>query len=64
MPCASVGVATMSPERDSSHDLVVRIADRALYIAKEQGRNRYAVLDEGDFGEATTVLVARELRAG
>jgi len=60
----SVGVATMSPERDSSHDLVVRIADRALYIAKEQGRNRYAVLDEGDFGEATTVLVARELRAG
>ncbi|MGD9599159.1 MAG: diguanylate cyclase [Steroidobacteraceae bacterium] len=60
----SVGVATMSPERDSSHDLVVRIADRALYIAKEQGRNRYAVLDEGDFGEATTVLVARELQAG
>ncbi|MBV6416641.1 MAG: hypothetical protein CMLOHMNK_01249 [Steroidobacteraceae bacterium] len=59
----SIGVATMVPQRGSSHDRVVRIADRALYIAKEQGRNRHAVLDESDFGEATSVLTARELRA-
>jgi len=58
----SIGVAAMRPERDSSHDLIVRIADRALYLAKEQGRNRHAVLDEDDLGEATVVLAARELR--
>ncbi len=58
----SIGVASMRPERDSSHDLIVRIADRALYLAKEQGRNRHAVLDEADLGEATVVLAARELR--
>jgi diguanylate cyclase (GGDEF)-like protein len=59
----SIGVAAMRPERDSSHDLIVRIADRALYLAKEQGRNRHAVLDEDGLGEATAVLAARELRS-
>ncbi|MGE0582178.1 MAG: diguanylate cyclase [Steroidobacteraceae bacterium] len=58
----SIGVASLRPTRDSSHDLIVRIADRALYLAKEQGRNRHAVLDEADLGEATVVLAARELR--
>lgn len=58
----SVGVASLRPGRDSSHDLIVRIADRALYLAKEQGRNRHAVLEEADLGEATVVLAARELR--
>lgn len=58
----SIGVAAMLPVRDSSHDQIVRIADRALYLAKEQGRNRHAVLDEGDFGEATVVLAAKVLR--
>ena len=58
----SIGVASMRPERDSSHDLIVRVADRALYLAKEQGRNRHAVLDEADLDEATVVLAARELR--
>lgn len=59
----SIGVASLRPARDSSHDLLVRIADRALYLAKEQGRNRHAVLDEADLGEATVVLAARELRS-
>jgi diguanylate cyclase (GGDEF)-like protein len=58
----SIGVASMRPARGSSHDLIVRIADRALYLAKEQGRNRHAVLDEADLDEATVVLAARELR--
>jgi diguanylate cyclase (GGDEF)-like protein len=59
----SIGVASMQPVRGSSHDLLVRIADRALYLAKEQGRDRHAVLAEDDLGEATAVLAARELRS-
>lgn len=62
-PCVtvSIGVATLQPERGSSHDLIVRIADRALYLAKETGRNRHAVLDEDDLGVETVVLAAREI---
>jgi diguanylate cyclase (GGDEF)-like protein len=42
---ASVGVATVEPARESSFEAAIRLADRALYMAKEQGRNRCVVLD-------------------
>jgi diguanylate cyclase (GGDEF)-like protein len=36
---ASVGTATLDPGADYSHDLAVQLADRALYTAKETGRD-------------------------
>jgi diguanylate cyclase (GGDEF)-like protein len=37
---ASLGVASVVPGRDSSYDELVKLADEALYSAKQQGRNR------------------------
>jgi len=42
--------------------LFLSAAEGACAAAKEQGRNRHAVLEEADLGEATVVLAARELR--
>jgi diguanylate cyclase (GGDEF)-like protein len=36
----SVGVANADPSREASSEAVVRFADRALYLAKDQGRDR------------------------
>jgi diguanylate cyclase (GGDEF)-like protein len=40
----SVGAASQVPGPGASHDFVVKIADRALYTAKRQGRNRSIVV--------------------
>lgn len=41
----SMGVATHAPPLEASHDRAVKIADRALYAAKRQGRDRYVAVD-------------------
>jgi diguanylate cyclase (GGDEF)-like protein len=42
---ASVGAATLGPGSDYSHDLAVQMADRALYAAKEFGRDGWSYFD-------------------
>jgi diguanylate cyclase (GGDEF)-like protein len=37
---ASLGVASVVPGREASYEELVKIADEALYAAKQQGRNR------------------------
>ena len=42
---ASVGAATIEPGSEYVHDLAVQMADRALYAAKEQGRDGCTFFD-------------------
>jgi diguanylate cyclase (GGDEF)-like protein len=44
----SVGVATLEPGAEYSHDLAVQLADRALYAAKAGGRDRWTSVWEQD----------------
>ncbi len=43
----SIGMATFSAESVDSFDELLAVADRRLYLAKNQGRNRICVNDEG-----------------
>jgi diguanylate cyclase (GGDEF)-like protein/PAS domain S-box-containing protein len=38
----SMGVSTIVPKKDSPHDKLMSLADKALYKAKQEGRNRVA----------------------
>jgi diguanylate cyclase (GGDEF)-like protein len=42
---ASIGVAQWSPAVGASAERLIATADQALYAAKKQGKNRYAVHD-------------------
>jgi diguanylate cyclase (GGDEF)-like protein len=58
----SVGVADLVAAGGTNHDLLVELADRALYRAKEQGKNRVVVAcprgdDDGTSGIFRTSLV-------
>ncbi|TFF42041.1 bifunctional diguanylate cyclase/phosphodiesterase [Pseudomonas sp. RIT623] len=61
---ASIGV-TLFPQDDEDADALVRHADQAMYVAKQQGRNRYHVFDVSQALElkATHQTVARVRRA-
>jgi diguanylate cyclase (GGDEF)-like protein len=39
----SIGISSLIPILDFSHDYLVHQSDQALYLAKQQGRNRYCV---------------------
>ena len=43
----SVGIATLAAEKVESIDQMLSIADRRLYLAKNSGRNRICVSDDG-----------------
>ncbi|QUM77643.1 diguanylate cyclase [Moritella sp. 24] len=42
----SIGIASMCPEHESSEALLLEHSDKALYMAKENGRNQYCVYAE------------------
>jgi len=42
--CASIGL-TLFPQDDADADILVRHADQAMYVAKENGKNRYHLFD-------------------
>jgi len=44
---ASIGIATLAAEQVESIDQLLTIADRRLYLAKNHGRNRICLSDDG-----------------
>ncbi len=42
--CASIGL-TLYPQDDAEADILLRHADQAMYMAKENGKNRYHLFD-------------------
>ena len=43
---ASIGISVCNHEHNhESYDSLILLADKALYIAKEKGRNRYEIID-------------------
>ncbi len=62
---ASLGVATAAPGATIAAELLVRDADIAMYRAKERGRARFEIFDEGMRDRATARLrTQHELRQG
>ncbi len=61
----SIGVVAVDAYRVASHDVAVGLADEALYLAKNQGRDRYVALDpaasHAEPADATAATPLREV---
>jgi diguanylate cyclase (GGDEF)-like protein len=42
----SLGIATITPSRESTPDVLIDLADKALYQAKAEGRNRFKIFSD------------------
>lgn len=57
----SVGASTLGPGSGYAHDAAVQLADRALYAAKESGRDGWAYFDGTPASEALSPSAENEL---
>ena len=61
-----MGVVSVDAYRVASHDVAVDMADQALYAAKNQGRDRYVVMDPSQqrTDPASTTVLPLRMAAG
>ena len=52
MVTASIGVATLSDNHQEDFDLLYKDADQAVYVSKQNGRNRVSFYDDQDIADA------------
>lgn len=56
---ASIGIAIHEPHNTETVDVLIRRADKSLYVAKESGRNMYHIDSESDVGKPARLVYKR-----
>jgi PleD family two-component response regulator len=56
---ASIGVAQWTPQIGMQPDRLIAAADQALYTAKNEGRDRYAVYQPPEASQPTRIELRR-----